>query len=139
MDTDIINLKDKATAEYESKLKEIKEEYDKKIEAIDIVLALIKNENEPIDICNETNKRKEPVMKATSQDVRGIIDCFDGNFSIHNIKREASTMVPPLDVSKNVFHNVIKRKRENGEIEIVKMGSGRLPAVYKNTDKYIKQ
>ncbi len=134
----ILDLKEKAKVEYEDKLKQLESEYKKKIEAIDIVRSLMENDNKTISIEKPPQTSIKNGM-ATSQIAREIIDRLQGDFSVHDIQKEASNMNPPLEVSKNVLHNVLKKKREGNQIEVVVAGAGRAPSIYKKTDKYVPQ
>jgi len=135
MQKELEELKKKAQAKYATKLKELELEYQKNLDAIERVFALMdKNDNNTIEkrVAQTQQKRM-----ATSQTVREIVSRFNNEFSVHDIRREALNMNPPLEVSKNVLHSVIKQKRIKNEIEMVAEGSGRTPSVYRNVNKNI--
>ena len=130
MDKKIYELKEKARKDYEKKLKELEVEYQKDLDAIERVVALMADGDGQITSDDQTKTPKK--MMATSQTVREIIDSFDGEFTVAEIRDKASQMSPPFEISKNVLHNVIKQKRKQNKLETVQPGIGRTPAIYKN-------
>ena len=110
MDKKLHELKEKARKDYEKKLKELEVEYQKNLEAIERVVALMTGEDAQSTPDDQTKEPKK--MMATSQTVREIIDSFDDEFTVVEIRDKASKMSPPLEVSKNVLHSVIKQRRE---------------------------
>lgn len=133
MDKKLNELKKKAQDDYENKLREIEVEYQKNLEAIDRVAALMeidKTQSSPSEEQPQPQPQKK--MMATSQTIREIVNRFDNEFSVTDIREEAAKMSPPLDVSKNVLHSVIKQKREKNELITIQEGVGRTPAIYKN-------
>ena len=141
MNKTLNELKDRAKAEYEQKCKDLKIEYNKNLEAIDRVFALM-NEN----LSNSNNKEalhpqpmQQPKTKASAQIIREIIDHFDGDFSVIEIRAEAKKMDPTFEISRNALHSVIKKKKNKGEIETVMESSGRSPAVYRKRLTFVRK
>lgn len=129
------NLKKKAREDYEHKIKKLELEYQKNLDAIERVFALMDQNDSDANIDTKETAEVQKKIMATSQTVREIISRFNSEYSVRDIRREAANMNPPREVSKNVLHSVIKQKRKNNEIKTVEEGSGRSPAIYRNVNK----
>lgn len=127
----IDELKKKAKADYERKLKELEVEYQKNIDAISRVSSFMnKDVDDKSQVAVTEVSEEHTKANATSQEVREIIERFNNQWSVVDVRRVLADKIPPRELSKNVLHNVIKQKREKGEIKTVKEGVGRRPAIY---------
>lgn len=137
MQDKILELKQKAKKEYETKVKTLKAEYDKDINAIDRVFSLMGDEKQkPRKLIRRSPPAKHfKTGTPAAQVVREIINDLGIKFSSKDIKDAASKLTPPVEVTRNILHHVIKMKKDNNEIYKVG-GSGKSPAVYKKTDEY---
>ena len=146
MQRELNSLMQKAKANYDRKRKELDDEYQKNIEAIKRVVFLIGDNNNlqalataGIDAQDGHESGSEMVMqKADADTVREIVDSFIEDYTVNDVRGKAAGLNPPLEVSRNVFYHVLKQKKEAGEAKMIKEGSGRMPAVYRNVDKEAK-
>lgn len=96
------------------------------------------NKNKQDDVIKRDEKTQE-VAFAGSQIIVDLMDDFGSVFSMHTAKDALSDRYPELEISKNSWHNVVKKKSKLGQIIEIRKGIGRRPTTYKKTEKYKKR
>ena len=89
---------------------------------------------------DETVERQSKTTKIAGSDIiLGVMDDFIEDFSMHTAKEVISEKFPGLEMSKNSWHNVVKKKMKSGQIIETRKGLGRRPSTYRKTEKYTKR
>lgn len=142
---EVAALKEQVNAEFEQRMQELRNEFNKKMEAIDIVAGItftLSKESFPQEKIKTISEVSEQPFSMTQEEMFKIMDDCPEEFSKYDGKRIAAVRYPDLDFSRNarnVWHNSIIKKKDNLEIEEIKKGSGRIPAKYRKTSNYRRQ
>lgn len=127
-------LKDRVNTEYDFNISKLEEERKKALEAIDIVASLMADPT-PTVFRRRQLKLIDVEDISTSDAVREAIEELDGNFSVHDIRRNIQKKYPDIGfISRNVTHNILSNLKETGKIELIEEGKGRIPSVYRKID-----
>ncbi|MEW5817536.1 MAG: hypothetical protein AB1798_19325 [Spirochaetota bacterium] len=126
IDTKEIDRIKKAVEEkYSNLFKELTEQKQKELEALDIVYKLQK------DFSSEPTKTTVTPEGGVAGVVREYIKNTGVEFDLNIIANHIEHENPDMTVSRGNFHAAVRRMLKNGEVELVKAGKGKRAAKYK--------
>lgn len=121
-----------------------KEVLEEKLNHYKKLLSLENGSQQIVSFDSETNnktveKQSKPTKIAGSEIIIDVMDDFIEDFSMHTAKEVILEKFPELEMSKNSWHNVVKKKLKSGQIFEIRKGLGRRPSTYRKTEKYEKR
>lgn len=147
---EISDLKEKVLIDFERRVTELEKEKNKQLEAIDTVSNMLRDSQSSADKTVSTHQPVvddeetiEPsgtvLITAHVSETTVIIDDCGDRFTKHDAEMVCANNYPHLQISRNSWHNTIKKKKSKGEIVEIREASGRRPALYEKTEKYKKK
>lgn len=127
-------LKNGVRQDYDLRIKQLEDERDQKLAAIDLVAEMFEK-GPTVQAPRASVPQETKPQVNVSQLVRDAINSLDGEFSIKNVRDYVGCVDPSIVISRNVSHSVFSEHLENEIIEVVKPGKGRMPTTYRKTKK----
>jgi len=117
--------------EYERLKREIQAEYQKKLEALEMIWQMAQNRNHSTASAT-TRSTSELARGFLLSAVKNALQHISGDFSQHIVVQKIAELHPNLSpVKRASVSSALKRLAGGKEIELVEAGSGKRPSVYR--------